>query len=155
MDYNSIVYPADEDSLSRASLPHLDLQRIIRLSAIYAPSLTLPVFIGHMVVGSAFIFTNFLVSLAPKYSKGAFQKVAAAASANVEIPDSVLDVDDAILLSTGLIIATIQHKQAINKPFRLNPERCERLFSSDPNYAVLMELATVGAIIDTDPDFSP
>ena len=84
---------------------------------------------------------------------GAFQQVAANASANVEISEAVLDVDDSVLLSTGSILETIKLKQAVNKPFRFNIERCNRLFAADPNYPILYELASVGAIIDTDPLF--
>ena len=101
------------------------------------------------------IFISFLVSLIPKFSKGAFQQVAAIASDHIEIPDTVLDIDDSVLLSTGSILETIKLKQASNKPFRFNIERCSRLFADDPNYPILYELATIGAIIDTDPQFVP
>jgi len=133
----------------------LDINRIISLAAIYAPSLTSISLIGSLAVNAASIFVNFLVSLKPKYCKGAFQQVAAAAAANVSISDSILDVDDQVLLSTGSILQTIQLKQAINKPFRYNQERCDRLFSSDPNYPILSELASVGAIIHPDLLFIP
>ena len=155
MDYNSVVDPMEGDLSYTASMHDLNLKHIISLAYIYAPSLTISSWIHSVPVDPASIFVNFLVSLAPRFSKGAFQQVAINASSNASIPDSVLDVDDQILLSTGSIISTIQLKQSNNKPFRFNTERCDRLFSDDPIYLVLSELASTGAVIDTDPEFVP
>ena len=154
MDYNSVVHHEDRD-LNRAILHDLDLQRIVSLSTAYAPSLSNVSWIGPLAVDPVSIFISFLVSLIPKFSKGAFQQVAAKASANVEISENVLDVDDSVLRSTGSILETIRLKQAANKPFRFNIERCNRLFADDPNYPILYELASIGAIIYTDPLFVP
>ena len=136
MDYNSVVHHEDVDLIC-ATLPDLDLQRIVFLSTAYAPSLSNVSWIGPLTVDPVSIFISFLVSLIPKFSKGAFQQVAANASANVEISEAVLDVDDSVLLSTGSILETIKLKQAANKPFRFNIERCSRLFADDPNYPIL------------------
>ena len=154
MDCNSVVHH-EEGDLNRATLHNLDLQRIVSLSTAYAPSLSNVSWIGPLAVDPVSIFISFLVSLIPKFSKGAFQQVAAKASANVEITEDVLDVDDSVLLSTGSILETIRLKQAANKPFRFNIERCSRLFAEDPNYPILYELASIGAVIDTDPLFVP
>ena len=154
MDYNSVVHN-EEGGLIRAKLPNLDLQRIVSLSSAYAPSLSNVSWIGQFAVDPVSIFVSFLVSLIPKFSKGAFQQVAANASANVEITEAALDMDDSVLLSTGSILETIKLKQAVNKPFRFNIERCNKLFADDPNYPILYELASIGAIIDTDPLFIP
>jgi len=135
---------------------HFDLARIINLASKYTPSLALPVSLApEFFEDPVAIYTNYLVSLQPRFSKGAFQDIAAFAAKDVTIPDSVLDVDDSTLLTTGSIFDCIQLKQAINKPNRFNAERCERIFSDDPNYSTLMELASVGAIIDVDPQFVP
>ena len=155
MDYNSVVDPLERGNIGCSSILDLNVERIVSLASLYAPSLTELTWIDRVPVDPVSNFVNFLVSLAPKYSKGAFQQVAINASANVEIPDSVLDVDDAVLLSTGSILSTIQLKQSVNKPFRFNRERCDRLFSDDPNYSILSELASIGAIIDLDPEFVP
>ena len=102
MDYNSVVHHEDRD-LNRAILHDLDLQRIVSLSTAYAPSLSNVAWIGPLAVDPVSIFISFLVSLIPKFSKGAFQQVAAKASASVEISEDVLDVDDSVLRSTGSI----------------------------------------------------
>ena len=155
MDYNSVFSQKDSYLSGTQSPNYLDLQRILSLSAAYAPSLTISSFIGPLSVDSAAIFANFLISLIPKFSKGAFQKEAATASAHVEITEDILDIDDSILRATGSILSTIQLKQSANKHSRFNAERCARLFSEDPNYSILLELASIGAIIDTDPNFIP
>ena len=136
MDYNS-VFHTEEIDLSRARTPNLEIERIVSLSHAYAPSLSNTAWAGPLVVDPVMIIISFLVSLIPKFSKGAFQQVAAIASAHVEIPDTVLDIDDSVLLSTGSILETIKLKQAANKPFRFNIERCSRLFADDPNYPIL------------------
>ena len=139
--------------MPRIDYVQLDVDLIVRLATSYAPSLTPLSRIGPILVDSSSIFVNFLTSLIPKYCKGAFQQAAAAASSHIFIDESVLDVDDSVLSSTGSILETIQKKQSINKPFRFNKERCNRLFSEDPNFLLLMELASIGAVIDTDPTF--
>ena len=103
MDYNSVVDPSESGNIGSSSILDLNVERKISLASLYTPSLTVLSRIDQVPVDPVSIFVNFLVSLAPKYLKGAFQQVAINASANVEIPDSVLDVDDAVLLSTGLI----------------------------------------------------
>lgn len=142
-----------ESSLSRVEYIQLDIDRIVQLATVYAPSLTPISRIGHVPVDSVSIFVNFLTSLIPKYCKGAFQQAAAAASAHISIDESVLDVDDSVLLATGSILQTIELKQAINKPLRFNRDRCRKLFSEDPNFQLLLQLASEGAFIDTDPEF--
>ena len=76
MDYNSVVHHEDVD-LSRAILPDLDLQRIVSLSTAYAPSLSNGSWIGPLTVDPVSIFISFLVSLIPKFSKGAIRGLSA------------------------------------------------------------------------------
>lgn len=71
----------------------------------------------------------------------------------MSIPDSVLDVDNSLLLSSGSLLDVIAAKQKINKPNRYDSSHCLEYFSDDPDFDLLMELATKGAIIDTDPLF--
>lgn len=133
----------------------LDIQHIIALANEYVPSMCNVSTLGPLPVDAVSIFVNYLISLRPKYCKGAFQQLAAKAAAHITISDDVLDFDDNVLLATGSIFDTIRTKQARHKPFRFNQERCDRLFKDDPYYLILLQLATIGAVIDTDPLFTP
>lgn len=97
--------------------------------------------------------SSYLASLQRRYFKGAFQSVAEAAAVNINITDDILDVDDLALQKCGSLLQLISDKQARNKPSRFNLERCNSLFPDDPRLPTLQELATVGAVIDTDSEF--
>lgn len=134
-----------------------ELERIISLAQLYSVILpigeklsdnVLPTNISHN-------FVLHLLTLRKKYYKGAFRQIAAKAAAGIEIPESLLDIDDSLLVSTGSLIEVIKARQAVNKPNRYNADRCNNYFSSDPDYLKLMDLATTGATIDVDSKFIP
>jgi len=97
--------------------------------------------------------STYLASLQARFFKGAFQAVAEKAAAGISISKELLDIDDEALRQSGSLLKVIMDKQAVNKPNRFNLERCLKLFPSDPNFPILCELASIGAIVDTDPLF--
>jgi hypothetical protein len=162
LDHVDVISHFTEDYVplegNTSQLSSEELERILRLSSVYSGILPLEPSIEEQAALQADLVHRFslhLLTLRKKYFKGAFRQAAAAAAIDVSIPDSVLDVDDNQLLLSGSLLEVIAAKQAINKPNRFNAARCDKYFSEDPDYDKLMELATTGAIIDTDSKFIP
>ena len=70
-------------------------------------------------------------------------------------PDDVATRDMEALHCAGSLHSLIAKRHHESSEDRFNPTRCFTVFSGDPEWDTLLSIASSGAVIDTDPEFSP
>ena len=80
------------------------------------------------------------------------EEAAEAEAAGFDWPMGTFDHDAELVAREGSLLGAMRAKRAINHGGRFNGERVTEMFSGDPDYLTLMDLAENGARIELPPD---
>ena len=98
-------------------------------------------------------FSEHVRKLQFEFRKSAIFDNAEAAAAGFEWPPTALTADRDALLRLGSVAAVIANKHNKRREAGFNIDRVNTLYSDDPAFGLLQDLAVTGAVIDIDPDF--
>jgi hypothetical protein len=101
-------------------------------------------------------FPFFLESAVRLFSKQHAEEAAHIAARDFVLPDEFYSTDfDILEASGGSIESLVRSKQSSTCSGRFNAERCRRWLSEDPEFEILLTLASTGAVVEVDPSFTP
>jgi hypothetical protein len=99
-------------------------------------------------------FVLFLATIQHEFRSEAVRENAEAAAASFQWPPSLLSRDTDSLSRLGSISAVIDELHSERNASGFNETRVRKLFSQDPSFPTLLEVARVGAVIDTSESFT-
>jgi hypothetical protein len=100
------------------------------------------------------ILTGRIRDIQHKYSAEQVFAAAENAVTDFRFPPEVFTRDVADLRAVNSLAQLVQDRQSSRAKTRFNPSRCQRVFLEDPEFHILMSIASEGVRIDTDPWFA-
>jgi hypothetical protein len=91
-----------------------------------------------------------LVRVRNKYCPSAIEEAAESAAAGFQWPEDALHRDADVVSSEGSLLGAIKSKIDSNRASRFNGERVDTMFSGDPEYHTLRDIALNGARMEVE-----
>ena len=110
--------------------------------------------LGFLVSDPSFLSFH-LRSVRSIFAPEAFESAALVAADNFQWTDEILARDRDLLHSLGSLDSVLQYHTDLHRQAGMNEERVTKWLSADPNFSLLLTLASTGGEVDVDPDFVP
>ena len=135
----------------RGSL-QVSFERAIQQAVMYLPLFTMALFL----VPTVDTVTSFFTSCKAQFVRGGAENKARQDAQSFQgIPDTVLEESCQLLQVkfNGNLADMVEEVHESRRHDRFNEERCRDVFSGDPEFHTLLELATIGAFVTIEEDF--
>ena len=143
-----------------ANLPHFLFIPPVEASGQIIPDYSSVVNLFTSLVGSYVALDNSdslntrIREIQQKYAAEQVFARAETAVTDFRLPPDVFTRDATDLLRKESLSDLIQERQIYRAPSRFNADRCRKVFINDPEFDILMEIASSGVRIDTDESFA-